>query len=176
VTAAELPTTNGAAVLAITAEDLARIPGAGAAPPEASGAAAARAAAGNPDATGNPSSSEPSAEPSSSSSEERPPASAGSVVLLVDTLLALGVQLAAHRCKVPFRDVAALARLSKDERELLEQFAPSAAPFLGEAANAAPIVGALAFAGLSVVFVAGRFRDVRAMAPTPSPRLIPPPL
>lgn len=148
-------------VSAITAEDLSRIPAA-AQGPETSGPEAARAAAEN----GAPSSAEPpGADPSSSAP---PPPSGAAAVLFVDMVLALGVQLAAQRAKVPFRECAALAKLTADERALLEQFAPYAAPYLGAVGETSPIVGALAFAGVTAMVLAGRFRDVRALAPPAS--------
>lgn len=140
---------------AITAEDLGRIPPA-AAGPETSGAAAARAAA-----EGGAGSSE---EPGPSSSAPPPPSGAAAL-LFFDMVLVLGVQLAAQRSRVPFRECAVLAKLTPDERALLEEFAPYAAPFLGKAGEASPIVGALAFAGVAAMILAGRFRDVRAIAP-----------
>jgi len=145
----------------ITLDDLGRIPPA-AGEAEPSGAEAARAAA----EAGPGASEEPSQGPSSSAP---PPPPGAAAVLFVDMVLALGVQLAAQRSKVPFRDVAALAKLSADERALLEQFAPYAAPYLGAVGEASPVVGALAFAGLTALIVSGRFRDVRAAAPKPPP-------
>jgi hypothetical protein len=157
---------NGAALLpalapkSITQEDLGRIPPA-AETPETSGADAARAAAGGPE--------EPKPGLGSFPEDSAPPLPSGAAaVMFVDMVLALSVQLAAQRSKVPFRECAALAKLTADERALLEQFAPYAAPYLGAVGEASPIVGALAFAGVTFMVVSGRFRDVRALAPTPA--------
>jgi hypothetical protein len=142
---------------AITAEDLGRIPPASA-EPESSGPEAARAAAGEEHGAGD-----------ELGADAPPPLAGGeAALLLMDMICALGVQVAAQRYKVPLRDCAALARLSSDERELLRTFAPYAAPYLGAVGEASPVVGALAFAGLSAMILAGRFRDVRASAPASS--------
>jgi hypothetical protein len=154
-------TSDALATHAITAEDLSRIPPAPS-EPESSGAAAARAAA----------ESEPgasSAEPGASSSPEALPPDGGAVVQLFEYLMALGVQAAAQRARVPFAQVAHLARLTEDERGLLEVFAPAVAPFLGRAGAASPIVGALGFGVVGVMVLSGRFRDVRAIAPPARP-------
>ena len=139
---------------AITAEDLGRIPPASS-EPESSGPEAARAAAGEEHGAGD-----------ELGADAPPPLAGGeAALLLMDMICALGVQVAAQRYRVPLRDCAALARLSSDERELLRTFAPYAAPYLGAVGEASPVVGALAFAGLSAMILAGRFRDVRASAP-----------
>lgn len=144
----------------ITAEDLGRIPPASDAP-ESSGAEAARAAAEGGARPNND--REPGV--SSSAAPAPPQASGGSVVQLFEYLLALGVQAAAQRSRVPFAQVAHLARLTEDERELLLLFAPAVAPYLGAAGASSPIVGAIGFGVVGVMVLSGRFRDVRAAAP-----------
>lgn len=145
-------------VRTIEAEDLRRIPPAVEAPPT-SGADAARAAAenGNPPATENRSSSD--------AGDPAPLPSGGGAIVALEMALALSVQQAARRAGVPFRQVAALAKLTPDERALLEPFAPYAARYLGAAGELSPIAGLVAFGVVGVLIMSGRTADVRAMAP-----------
>jgi hypothetical protein len=142
----------------ITADDLRRIPPASSGP-ESSGPDAARAAAEEGPGAGEGSG------PSSSSAPPPPLPSGGGAILALEMALALTIQQAAKRAGVPFRDVAVLAKLTRDERELLEPFAPYAARYLGAAGELSPVAGLIAFGLVGVLIVSGRMADVRAIAP-----------
>lgn len=100
------------------------------------------------------------AEPSSTTP---PPDPSVALVAMCDAAVYVSVRAVAVRSKVKWTpEVDKLAKLSPEERGMLQMFAPMAAPYFSKVVEFTPVIGAMCFGAALCIVITGHTRAVLA--------------